>query len=69
VGSIKPHSFVSNTVIVSEDAGQFDVGQHALCWVDSERLVHHLDTFTHQHRVAQSHVRDRDLCPSYFRGR
>jgi hypothetical protein len=27
------HGFLTNTVIVSDDAGQFDVGQHALCWV------------------------------------
>jgi len=32
-GSIKAHGFLTNTVIVSDDAGQFDVGQHALCWV------------------------------------
>ena len=33
-------------VIVSDDAGQFAVGQHALCWVHAERLVHKLDSFT-----------------------
>src|SRR5262249_43166459 len=32
-GSIKAHGFLPNTVIVSDDAGQFDVGLHALCWV------------------------------------
>ena len=64
-GSIKAHGFLTNTVIVSDDAGQFDVGQHALCWVHSERLVYQLDTFTDQHRVAQSHVRD--LIWKYYR--
>lgn len=29
-------------VIVSDDAGQFRVGDHALCWVHAERLVHKL---------------------------
>jgi hypothetical protein len=48
---------VSNTVIVSDDAGQFDVGQHALCWVHAERLVHKLDTFIDQHRAAQQRSR------------
>ena len=43
-GSVKAHGFLPNTVIVSDDAGQFDVGQHALCWVHAERLVHKLDT-------------------------
>jgi hypothetical protein len=32
-GSVKAHGFLSDTVIVSDDAGQFDVGLHALCWV------------------------------------
>jgi hypothetical protein len=45
-------------VIVSDDAGQFKVGQHGLCWVHSERLVHKLDTFTDENRAAQSCVRD-----------
>jgi Transposase IS66 family len=57
-GSVKAHGFLPDTVIVSDDAGQFDVGLHALCWVHMERLVHKLDTFTDQHRVAQSDVRD-----------
>jgi hypothetical protein len=64
-GSVKAHGFLPDTVIVSDDAGQFDVGQHALCWVHSERLVHKLDTFTDQHRVAQSQVRD--LIWKYYR--
>jgi hypothetical protein len=57
-GSVKAHGFLPNTVIVSDDAGQFNVGQHGLCWVHSERLVHKLDTFTDQNRAAQASVRD-----------
>ena len=45
-------------MIVSDDAGQFNVGQHGLCWVHSERLVHKLDTFTDENRAAQSTVRE-----------
>ena len=33
------------------------MGQHALCWVHAERLVHKLDTFTELNRAAQQHVR------------
>ena len=43
--------------MVSDDAGQFNVGQHALCWIHAERLVHKLETFTDHQRVAQQHVR------------
>jgi hypothetical protein len=32
-GSIKAHGLLPNTVIVSDDAGQFNVGEHGLCWV------------------------------------
>jgi len=56
-GSVKAHGFLPDTVIVSDDAGQFNVGQHGLCWVHAERLVHKLDTFTDENRAAQSTVR------------
>jgi Transposase IS66 family len=57
-GSIKAHGFLPTTAIVSDDAGQFDVGPHGLCWVHAERLVHKLDTFTDAQRAAQQRVRD-----------
>lgn len=56
-GSLKAHGFLPNTVIVSDDAGQFNVGRHALCWVHAERLVHKLDTFSDDNRAAQATVR------------
>jgi hypothetical protein len=56
-GSIKAHGLLANTVIVSDDAGQFRLGRHGLCWVHAERLVHKLDTFTDHHRAAQQWVR------------
>jgi hypothetical protein len=56
-GAVTAHGFLQHAVIVSDDAGQFAVGQHALCWVHAERLVHKLDTFTDLHRAAQEHMR------------
>jgi hypothetical protein len=50
-------------VIISDDAGQFMVGCHALCWVHAERLVHKLDTFTDHQRWAQQSQR-MTVCPS-----
>src|SRR3954471_9395413 len=41
-GAIRHHGLLSHTVIVSDDAGQFRLGTHALCWVHAERLVHQL---------------------------
>jgi hypothetical protein len=56
-GSIHAHGFLRDAVVLSDDAGQFDIGRHALCWVHAERLVHRLDTFTDLQRAAQQKVR------------
>ena len=62
-GAIKAHGFLCNSVIPSDDAGQFDVGHHVLCWVHpcaekvAERLVHKLHAITHDNRRAQEKVR------------
>jgi hypothetical protein len=37
VGAIAARGLLTETVIVSDDAGQFDVLSHALCWVHAER--------------------------------
>jgi hypothetical protein len=57
-GSIKAHGFLPYTVIVSDDAGQFKLGQHGLCWVHTERLIHKLETFADENRAAQASVRE-----------
>jgi hypothetical protein len=41
-GAIRHRGLLPDTVIVSDDAGQFRVGVHGLCWVHAERLVHKL---------------------------
>jgi hypothetical protein len=41
-GAIHHQGLLPETVIVSDDAGQFRVGAHALCWIHAERLVHKL---------------------------
>jgi len=58
-GSIAAQGLLDGTVIVSDGAGQFDVGEHALCWVHAERLVHKLDAFTDDRQVAKEAIRDR----------
>ena len=55
-GSIVERGWLTDTVILSDDAGQFNVGQHALCWVHAERLVHKLDTFCERQRRAKASV-------------
>jgi hypothetical protein len=56
-GSIKAHGLLPDTVILSDDAGQFALERHALCWVHAERLIHKLDTFTDRQHAAQQLVR------------
>ena len=57
-GSVQSHKFLCDAVVLSDDAGQFNVGLHALCWIHAERLVHKLDAFTDRHRAAQKKVRE-----------
>ena len=56
-GSVQSHEHLRDAVVLSDDAGQFDIGRHALCWVHAERLVHKLDTFNDHQRAAQKRLR------------
>jgi hypothetical protein len=51
-GTIQARGLLPATVIVSDDAGQFRLGEHALCWVHAERLVHKLVPANDQQRRA-----------------
>lgn len=46
VGSIISHGFNKDLAIISDDAGQFNVFLHALCWVHAERTINKLIGFT-----------------------
>jgi regulator of replication initiation timing len=51
-GAIRHQGLLKNTVVVSDGAGQFRVGDHAACWVHAERLVHKLIPVTDAQRRA-----------------
>ena len=57
VGSLLAHGFPSAMAIVSDDAGQFNVFQHALCWIHAERGINRLIPLNAGHRNAQAWVR------------
>ena len=57
-GAIRAQGLLPETVIVSDDAGQFRLGKHALCWVHAERLVHKLVPANDQQRRAVELTRD-----------
>jgi len=52
VGSILKHGFNRDLAIVSDDAGQFNVFLHALCWIHAERSVNKLVGFNDDQRKA-----------------
>jgi len=58
-GTIVERGWLTDTVILSDDAGQFNVGRHALCWVHAERLVHKLDTFCERQRRDKERIQAR----------
>jgi len=55
-GAVSAHGFLCDAVVLSDDAGQFNIGQHALCWIHAERLVHRLESFTDRQRHAQQRI-------------
>ncbi len=56
-GSLISHGFNKKLVIVSDDAGQFNILQHALCWVHAERTIQKLIGFTHDRKELIESVR------------
>jgi hypothetical protein len=58
-GGLVEARILEDTVVLSDGAGQFAVGEHARCWVHMERLVHALDTFTDRHRRAKALIQSR----------
>jgi hypothetical protein len=51
-GAVRAQGLLPEAVIVSDDAGQFRIGEHALCWVHAERLIHKLVPANDQQRRA-----------------
>jgi hypothetical protein len=58
-GAIKARGLLRKAVIVSDGAGQFDIGSHAGCNVHAERLIHALEAHTDNNRAAKEAARDR----------
>ena len=61
VGRVCAEDRLAGAIILSDDAGQFRVGDHALCWVHAERLVHKLIPANDRQRNAVEVARRTDL--------
>lgn len=59
LGSVVHHGVPEDLAIVSDDAGQFDVLLHGLCWIHAERLVYKLVPLNETHREELEAVRGR----------
>ena len=57
LGSVLSHEIAPDLVILSDDAGQFNVLRQALCWVHAERTIHTLLPFSAAQRDAVETVR------------
>ncbi len=58
LGSVLHHGFSKEVVILSDDAGQFHILLHALCWIHAERTIHKLIAYSDEERKAIKDVRD-----------
>jgi hypothetical protein len=57
LGSLISHGVSPQLGVISDDAGQFDVLVHALCWVHAERTLARLNPFNDKYRQALEDVR------------
>lgn len=57
LGSLSDLHIAKNMAIISDDAGQFNVLTHGLCWVHAERLIHKMLPLNDQHRIDIARVR------------
>lgn len=57
LGSVLEHGVDPGLVILSDDAGQFNLLRHALCWIHAERTLAKLVGFNDEQRKALEQVR------------
>jgi hypothetical protein len=58
IGSILEHGISKNLVVLSDDAGQFNVLLHALCWIHAERSINKITPMSEQGRDDLEQVRN-----------
>jgi hypothetical protein len=58
IGSVIEHGISKNLVIISDDAGQFNVLLHGLCWIHANRAIDKIVPYTDQARIDLDSVKD-----------
>jgi hypothetical protein len=59
IGSIIEHGISRNLVVVSDDAGQFNILLHALCWIHAERSINKITPVSDKGKEELEQVRER----------
>ncbi len=59
IGGLMENGLNPALAIVSDDAGQYDILLHALCWVHAERTIHKIVPYTEEQRQALKSSRDK----------
>lgn len=62
LGSVLHHGLCDDLAIVTNDAGQFNILLHALCWVHTERLIHKMLPLNETHRKEVARIREQIGC-------
>jgi len=57
MGGLLTQGIPTDMAVISDDAGQFNVFDHALCWIHAERLIYRLIPLNEQHKAAVKWVR------------
>ncbi|EIJ37045.1 hypothetical protein [Thiothrix nivea] len=58
MGGLLQQGIPTHLAVISDDAGQFNVFDHALCWIHAERLVNRLIPVNDRQKAAVNAVRD-----------
>lgn len=58
IGGLLEQGITADLGIVSDDAGQFNIFDHALCWIHAERLIHRLIPFNDKQKDAVNWARN-----------
>jgi hypothetical protein len=58
MGGLLAQGIPANFSIISDDAGQFNVFDHALCWIHAERIINRLIPLNDEHIKAVDDIRE-----------
>ena len=55
---LSENNVASDLAVISDDAGQFNILSHGLCWVHAERTIHKLNAYSDSQKAALESIRE-----------